>query len=270
MESEEQPNLVSTVLFLFGIAQRERLPGTLLIRWLGDVGVPATTARSALARMRAQGALRSHRQGRTSEYELTGLLGDSFRRTRDTASSEPAGAWSGELHVIVFSIPEAHRGARDRLRRAARLAGYGLLQPGVMVAVQDRWPQVSAELGPLPQHAHALPGRLPLPLERARCLAADVWHLDHLGEQVNRVAERLERAAATPSPAAGPDALRRYVGLTLPVYRLLSSIPQLPPELLGDDWPLPRLLRALARTRADHWDSAGRYVHGLLETDRHH
>ena len=82
------PRLVAYVPFLFGIADRPRLPGTVLVRLLVGIGASESAARSVLARLRTDGGLRSVRHGRRTDYELAGLVESAFRRARGTGHPE--------------------------------------------------------------------------------------------------------------------------------------------------------------------------------------
>ncbi len=47
---------------------------------------------------------------------------------------------------ILHDFPERERARRDAFRRTARLAGYGLLGPGLLICPDDRWAQLAGRL----------------------------------------------------------------------------------------------------------------------------
>ena len=261
---------MSVVPFLFGVALRSRLPGTVLVRLLTDVGATESAARSVLARLRGEGALTGHRRGRTTDYELAGLVGEAFVRARavgnpDRVAALPPGPpWTGEFHGLLFGVPEELRSHRDRLRNAARLAGYAPLRPGLMVAAWDGWPALAEVVSVLPETATIYPLTLRLTPDDARRAAAEAWRLPEVASNTEALIERLVDGAGAEPPASGPAALRRYVELALPAYHFFVGIPQLPAALLPDDWPVPRLVTALAGVRDGLGALAEAYVAEVL------
>ncbi len=270
-EADGGPRLVSVVPFLFGVAMRPRLPGTVLVRLLIDVGATESAARSVLARLRSDGALAGHRRGRNTDYELAGLVGEAFLRARAVGNPDrvpappPVAPWAGEFHGLLFGVPEELRSHRDRLRNAARLAGYAPLRPGLMVAARDGWSALAGVVSELPEVATIYPLTLRLTPDDARRAAAEAWRLPGVAANTEALIARLVAAreagsGATPSAAA----LRRYVELALPAYHFFVGIPQLPVELLPDAWPVPRLVEALAGVRDGLGAAAEAYVAGVL------
>ena len=261
---------MSVVPFLFGVALRSRLPGTVLVRLLTDVGATESAARSVLARLRGEGALTGHRRGRTTDYELAGLVGEAFVRARavgnpDRVAALPPGApWTGEFHGLLFGVPEELRSHRDRLRNAARLAGYAPLRPGLMVAAWDGWPALADVVSVLRETATIYPLTLRLTPDDARRAAAEAWRLPEVASNTEGLIERLVDWAGAEPPASGPAALRRYVELALPAYHFFVGIPQLPAALLPDGWPVPRLVTALAGVRDGLGALAEAYVAEVL------
>ncbi len=263
---------MSVVPFLFGVAMRSRLPGTVLVRLLIDVGATESAARSALARLRSDGALTGHRRGRTTDYELAGLVGEAFLRARavgnpDRVAPWPAGTtWTGEFHGLLFGVPEDLRSHRDRLRNAARLAGYAPLRPGLMVAAHDGWSAVADVVTELPDVATIYPLTLRLTPDDARRAAAEAWRLPEVAANTEKLIARLVAAREAGSGAtASALALQRYVELALPAYHFFVGIPQLPIELLPDDWPVPRLVEALVGVRDGLGAAAEAYVARVLD-----
>ena len=103
---------MSVVPFLFGVAMRSRLPGTVLVRLLIDVGATESAARSALARLRSDGALTGHRRGRTTDYELAGLVGEAFLRARAVGNPDRVAPRPAGTHLDRRVPRTAVRGAR--------------------------------------------------------------------------------------------------------------------------------------------------------------
>lgn len=261
---------MSVVPFLFGVAMRPRLPGTVLVRLLTDVGASESAARSVLARLRGEGAVTTHRRGRTSDYELTGLVGEAFLRARAVGNPDrvpafaPTPPWTGEFHGLLYGVPEQLRPHRDRLRHAARLAGYAPLRPGLMVSAWDGWSALAEVVAELPDAVTLYPVTLRLTSDDARRAAAEAWRLPEVAAATEDLIARLVVGAETTPADVGAAALWRYVELALPAYHFFVGIPQLPVELLPENWPVPRLVAALAAVRDGLGAAAEAYVAGVL------
>ncbi|MFB9183494.1 hypothetical protein ACFFX1_35650 [Dactylosporangium sucinum] len=255
----------SLVPFLFGVARRPELPGAGLVRLLGDLGLTPAAARALLLRMRQEGKLASVRQGRGAGYRLAGEYGRRFERVR-AGGRPPAPQWPGAFHALLYQVPESRRAFRDALRRSAVQLGYGLLQPGVLVALDDRSEHLP--LGEAPPDALLLVTRLPLDERDAARAARVAWDLDALAGTYAAHASALRTALeALPEPPA-PDAatLRRYAGLLkAPMVDTLSS-PRLPAALFPPGWPLPALWAGIRAVQDVYGGPASRYVADVLGT----
>jgi phenylacetic acid degradation operon negative regulatory protein len=256
---------VGLVPFLFGAADREELPGTALVRLLVDVGSTPGAARSLIARMRRDGYLEATPRGRGADYRLAGFFLESFRQIRDGRPQPPV--WDGFFHAIFYTVPESQRAYRDLLRRAAQLAGYGLMQPGVLISTSDRRERLTAELGEAPRAGTVYFGRVELAIGDAAAIAYRAWELEELGRRYREHAERL-RAAIREQPVPPPPsaaALASYVGLFGgALIDTLRTPPALPPELLPEDWSLPVLLAAIGQTYAHFGPPVMEYISGVL------
>jgi phenylacetic acid degradation operon negative regulatory protein len=254
---------VRLVPFLFGLARRTGLPGPVLVRLLTDLALSESAARGLIARMQRAGQLAGTRHGRTVHYRLAGSFAQAFERIR-TAPAPPA--WQGAFHALLYQVPENRRAFRDQLRRAAVLAGYGVLQQGVLIALTDRRHELAGILADRPRDSHVYFGQLAMATPDAARAAATAWDLPDLGRTFQAQARRLRAVLAR---RAGPP---RPTGATLRRFENLVSAPLtdtlrasgLPAELLPEDWPLPDLRAALDEVMRHYGPPCGRYVAGLL------
>jgi phenylacetic acid degradation operon negative regulatory protein len=256
---------VALVPFLFGVAGVPELAGTILTSLLRDLGLSEAAARTLLARMRRDGLLSSRRHGGGVLYRLAGDLASGFARLqRDTGGQPPS--WPGHFHAVLYQVPETERAYRDALRRAALLTGYGLLQPGVLISLTDRY----EHLGPLvtpPDGVRLQRTTIAMaPADAARA-AFDAWDLGTLSEAYDRHAETIEEAIRTAPPAPPADAgvLRTFnalLGATI-VDRLRA--PRLPELLWPTGWALPRLLAAISAVQRVYGVPAAAYVRRQLD-----
>jgi hypothetical protein len=144
--------------------------------------------------------LAAHRRGRTTDNELAGLVGEAFFRARavgnpDRVPALPADTpWTGEFHGLLFGVPEDLRSHRDRLRNAARLAGYAPLRPGLMVSAQDGWSALAEVVSELPDSATIYPLTLRLSAADSRRASAEAWRLPEVAANTEALIARLVAA----------------------------------------------------------------------------
>ncbi|MGI3785934.1 MAG: hypothetical protein ACRYG2_34755, partial [Janthinobacterium lividum] len=220
---------VGQVAFLFGLARRPELAGVALRRMLGDLGLSPDASRALVARMVRAGQLASHRRGRTTTYALAGTFLAGFERVRSQAMTEPV-RWAGHFHTVLHAVPEEHRAFRDALRRTALLGGYGMLQPGVLIATTDRRQVLADLLAAVPPGARVRLGTLGLPVTEAADAASVAWDLPGLAETYRGHVARLDAGPA-------PHDLRTYVEAYQPALTDTLREPGLDPLLLPAGWP---------------------------------
>lgn len=229
------------ILFAFGLAgpQRQAIPGPALVSILGALGFTEANARATILRMRREGRLSSHRHGPVVDYELA----SASRAIADEVLEPVIGerpAWKGSFQALFFTVPESARGYRDALRRAAVLAGFGSLQPGVLVT-QDRrrWARLEPILGAAPAGSRLLRAELRLEAAEARAAAAVAWPLEELAGRYRQQAAMLEALARKSSvdPPEPAVAVRMLWESMAPLFMTAIEDPNLPAELLPLDWP---------------------------------
>jgi DNA-binding transcriptional regulator PaaX len=252
---------VGLVPFLFGIVGTPAVAGPVLRRLLTDLGMSADASRALLSRMVRQGQLTSERDGRYTRYRLAGEFARAFQRIRDQSQSRPA-TWPGHFHALLYHVPEQHRDFRDGLRRAAILAGYGLLQQGVLIAPTDRRAVLAPELADRPPGTEVWLTTLAMDPAQAARAASLAWGLPGLAELFRNHAARLE--PPVPVPDDGPGALRAYADRLMPALTDTLREPALPAELFPPDWPGTALRRAIGAFTRAYGPATERYVLDLV------
>lgn len=235
---------VGQVAFLFGLTGRSAFSGPALRGMLGELGHSPDAARTLLARMVRQGLLSSERQGRTTTYALAGPFLAGFERVRTQAMTEPL-PWDGRLHAVLHHVPEEQRAFRDQLRRAAVLAGYGTLQPGVLISPTDRREALAPALAAAPTRVHVRLVTLGMTTADAAEAAAVAWDLPGLAATYR---DHIARLDAEP----GPHDLRTLTETYQPALTDTLREPALAPVLLPPDWPGPELRQAFGRFERRH------------------
>lgn len=252
------------VVFTFRVAQREELPGPVLVELLSKFDVSPGAARATILRMRRAGWLEVARTGRRATYRLNPLLAASADRVAGLLSMAPR--WEGAFSGILYSVPEERRAFRDSFRRAGMLAGYGLLRPGLLISPVDRFDQLRPLVAPDGEGAQVIPLRLAMATDDARSIAAQVWSLGVLGSayEERTTALRPQLETVRRQPPSGAEALRLYAELLLPVFDVLARDPGLPRELLPDDWPGDEVRHRLGDVFATMGPIVTDYVNDLL------
>lgn len=215
------------------------LPGPVLVALLGALGMSEPTVRATILRMRRGGWLTSTRRGPVVEYALTPPARALAAAVLAPVMGERP-AWGGAFHGLLFSIPESGRAYRDALRRAAILAGFGLLRPGLLVTTDERrWSRVQSLLSTAPEGSRLLRVELRFEPEDARAAAAEAWPLEALARTYREQAVEMLRLADRyrPVPPTGPAAVRVMWEAMTPISSAAVGDPTLPVELLPADWP---------------------------------
>jgi len=129
-----------------------------LIALMAELGLDAQAVRSSVSRLKRRGVIESERRGGAAGYRLTARgeailrAGDAriYGRARDVNGAatrdDAAPAWL----LVVFSIPEAQRAVRHRLRAGLTGLGLGTVAPAVWIApahLRDEVERLVAELG---------------------------------------------------------------------------------------------------------------------------
>lgn len=187
-----------------------------------DFGIKETALRVALTRMVAAGDLIRSADG----YRLSDRLLARQRR-QDDAMRPRVRPWGGDwITAVVTSVGTAAR-TRAMLRTTMHDKRFGELREGVWMRPDnldmDLDPDVLARL-------RVLKARDAAPEE----LADRLWDLAGWAESGNALLDEMDRA---------PDIPSRFVVAAGMVRHVLTD-PVLPPELLPQDWPGPRLRAA--------------------------
>src|SRR3954465_10379907 len=195
-----------------------------LIALMAELDLDAQSVRSSVSRLKRRGVIASERRAGAAGYRLT-ERGEGILRAGDARIFARAQA-PGWL-LVVFSIPEAQRALRHRLR--AGLAGLGLGIVGPPVGIPPA--QLEAEV-------QALVAELGL-TDRVELFAAQAlggnpahwWDLDRIAAEYRRYVADWE-PALTRAPSFAD-----YVRQLDAWRRIPFHDPGLPAAALPADWP---------------------------------
>jgi phenylacetic acid degradation operon negative regulatory protein len=209
-----------------------------LVSLMGCFDVSEATVRVVMARLRKEGWLSSRRDGRETVYTLTGTAWDLLDEGRERIFRRARGPWDGQWHMVIYAVPESERGLREQLRKKLAWLGFGALSSSVWVSPHDRTGLLKDAFADEPTV------RLDVFRSRSAGLAADreiamrSWDLEGLDRAYAEVLAtyRPRLSAYRAGELQGADALVERMGLIHDYRRFPFRDPDLPPELLPENW----------------------------------
>lgn len=107
-----------------------------LIRLMASFGLSAAAVRQAVSRMTRQSWLVARREENRAFYRVT----DRGRRRIEELSPRiygPVIEWDGKWRLLIYSIGEANRKRRERLRQELAALGWAPLSPSAWISPSD-------------------------------------------------------------------------------------------------------------------------------------
>lgn len=211
-----------------------------LARLLADFAISEQTARVTLSRLKGEGWLEARRVGRRSWYSLTPRAWKVLDEGRDRIFKRRHPGWSGDWHMIIYSIPESERPVREQLRKVLRWHGFGPLGPSTWISPHDRFSELAVTLGDARINAayDTFTSQTGC-LDRDRELAARCWDLDALQDGYLRFRGQYLRYTATSvhgRSVSDRDCFIRRVELVHDYRKFPFMDPDLPLDLLPKEW----------------------------------
>ena len=237
-------HLLMTLLGDYWFGRTAHLPSAALVELLAEFDISQPSARTALNRLTKRGLLVCSKRGRNTYYgpsdRAVPLLDDTRRRIV-AFGTEEARTWDGVWTVVAFSVPEAQRQLRHAIRTGLRWRGFAALYDGLWCSPWDGQDAALAMLSELGvDTATVLRAEID---SRSAVQALAAWDLDALRarylefeRQFSPLLDDVRRGALTSSQALVErtkvmDSWRKFLGVE----------PDLPAELLPDDWPRSRM-----------------------------
>jgi phenylacetic acid degradation operon negative regulatory protein len=216
---------------------RVRLRG--LVALLDCFGIPETTTRVAAARLRKEGWLAADRDGREAVYSLTEEAWQILDEERARIFQRAADPWDGQWHMVIYQVPETERALREQLRRRLAWLGFGPLSPSIWLSPHDRAKQVADDFAGYPAARLDTFRSRSAGNEADRDIAARAWDLAALDRDYRDLLARY--SPRLPAYRAGElddaAALVERMRLVYDYQHFPLRDPDLPAELLPDDWP---------------------------------
>jgi phenylacetic acid degradation operon negative regulatory protein len=264
---------------------QEPRPGALVVCLLGDLdrsggrelrlkalvslgeqlGISGPTMRVTLARLRERGWFDVRREGRESVYRLTPACLSALDHGRRRIFRDPVGPWQGEWSMVIYTVPEADRQARDEVRKQLSWLGFGPLAPATWVCPQPRLDDVANATAGLASARLMLLTTRTSGLAADRAMAGRCWDLDALGADYGRFVTRIRTRLAywQRGRLDEREALVERIRL-LDAYRgFPERDPQLPLELQPAGWAGDEAFTLFDRAHRLLADMSGNYYQHL-------
>ncbi len=219
-----------------------------LIKLLSNFGLSEQAIRSAVSRMCHTGLLKVRREGRKSYYSLTKNGYSLLTKGAQRIFMRKNNHWDGSWNMVIYSIPERRRQARDRLRLELSWMGYGPLSEATWISPYDLTKEVEdvAERLRIREHLQIFQAKHQGSTDPKK-IVSRCWDL-------GRIQERYANFIAKYRPKLEDHLKRLQTGQTIEPsecfverfnliheYRKLPFFdPDLPKELLPKNWLRPQ------------------------------
>ena len=238
-----------------------------LIEILSNFGLSQQAVRSAVSRMCRGGLLQINHVKGKSYYSLTQSGYDLLTEGAQRIFQRKQSRWDGNWNMVTYSIPETMRPARDRLRLELGLMGYGALSEATWISPYDLSREVKNLLKKLgiKEYVNIFNARHDSGTDPKK-IVAHCWDLDKihrkyasfLAEYRPKLEEHLKRLQAGETIEPSECFVARFN--LIHEYRKLPFFdPDLPLELLPDNWPRPQASALFDEYHALLTDKANEY-----------
>jgi phenylacetic acid degradation operon negative regulatory protein len=238
-----------------------------LIEILSNFGLSQQAVRSAVSRMCRGGLLQVNHSKGKSYYSLTKSGYDLLTEGAQRIFQRRISSWDGHWNIVTYSIPETMRPARDRLRLELGWMGYGALSDATWISPYNLTKEVENLLHRLniKEYANIFNAQHESDTDPkkivARCWDLDKIHqkyADFLAEYRPKLQEHLKRLQAGKTIEPGEYFVARFN--LIHEYRKLPFFdPDLPLELLPDNWLRPQAAALFDEYHASLTDKANEY-----------
>jgi phenylacetic acid degradation operon negative regulatory protein len=245
-DSAKPRSLLTTFFGAFGRGLGGWIAVADLIGLMADVDLDEQAVRSSVSRLKRRGVVVAERRAGAAGYRLTpqahAMLAAGDARIFERPG--PARAARAEWLLVSFSIPEAQRALRHRLRSRLEWLGLGTVAPAVWIGparVEGEVRSLVAEFGlagrvELFRAEHA--GFTPEPDALARW-----WDLDAIAAEYRAYLDawrpRLGRIRRRTRPLGPAEAFAAHLRQLDAWRRIPFHDPGLPAAALPADWPGP-------------------------------
>ncbi|MCC2595274.1 phenylacetic acid degradation operon negative regulatory protein PaaX [Pusillimonas sp. MFBS29] len=214
-----------------------------LIELVTPLGVNERLLRTSVFRLVAQDWLQSERHGRRSLYRLSPLGRELTEQASGRIYDGSSPVWEGDWTLVVLPrFGNASLSKRGEVRRELIWAGFGAIAPGIFALPRNQTKAAHKVLGKLKLSGHALvlgahemnEGKGLLITE----LVSQCWDLDGVAGQYQGFLDTFGPMLAGVNSDMRPAQAYTIRALAFHEWRrIVLHDPQLPAQMLPQDWP---------------------------------
>ena len=239
-------HLLMTLLGHYWFGRSEKIPSAALVELLAEFDVSTPSARATLNRLARRGLLVASRSGRNTFYGVDAraapLIGETLRRVVGFGARQTQ-PWDGEWTFVAFSVPESQRDVRHAIRSGLALLGFAALYDGLWCSPWDERDAAIARLAELAvDSASVMRATID---ERSTLQALSAWDLGAVRREYKKFEDEFSPmlVAVRNGGLTASEALVARTRVLDSWRNFLLVEPDLPMELLPDDWPRERMRR---------------------------
>ena len=244
---------VYSSLAFFGSRQGGELPGPWFTRALTPLGIEEGAIRQTLWRMERKGSLLVRRDGRVNHYSASAPTVAILDAGTEKILSPVLSQWNGEWTLVYYQFDGDQRDARDQVRDVLMVEGFAALGPGLYIHPRDRATRIlgAVDAMGLADHVQAFrgPRKGAGPDDR---FARSLWDLSGIADRYRRFLDRFSTLGEQTDAIDPLEAFGLRFALVIEYLEVAWDDPELPPELLPDDWP-GVTARRLAKELYEAW-----------------
>ncbi|MCX7149050.1 MAG: phenylacetic acid degradation operon negative regulatory protein PaaX [Rhodocyclales bacterium] len=219
--------------------------------WLGSfiklvepLGLNQRLVRTSVFRLSKEKWLVSEQIGRNSYYSLTATGRRRFEHAYRRIYDDPRQQWDGDWQVVFTGGGLLSPAQRDALRRELQWEGFGVIAPGVLAHPYANHESVLDILQGTGTHDKVvvIRGRTlgALSSRSLQELVRECWNLDAIAKGYKRFCDSFRPVTRAIRAARNLDPEQAFCVRTLLIHefrRVQLRDPQLPTQLLPNDWP---------------------------------
>jgi phenylacetic acid degradation operon negative regulatory protein len=243
-----------------------------LIELLGLFGLSGQAVRSMLSRMSQKGWLESRKIGRYSFYSQTPKFLKLLEEGAQRIFQPRCDPWDGRWHLLIYTIPESKRHLRRRLRERLLWLGFGSLNQATWISPRDLRADVEQVVDNLKVRPY-----VEFFTAKHQGFASDegivarCWNLEQLNDYYSTFIARYDppfqkyQAQLRAGDSLDPQECFVQRFMLIHEYRFSPYVdPNLPLELLPDDWLGERATQLFQQYHDLLVEKAGAYVDSVL------
>lgn len=240
-----------------------------LIEVLKPFGLSERLVRTAIYRLTREGWLVARTRGRRSCYELTATGIEKFAEAEKRIYATTTPAWDG-MWTIVHPIADMPGAARQKLRQDLKWSGFGELSSGILIRPKSSGQDhPSALANAASENKKIMVVEALLSEELNSMPPADIARSSWKLETLNNAYWAFRSLFSAYQKIPPKDPQSAFILKTLLVHeyrRILLQDPQLPIELLPDDWNGTHARELLAKLYPALSGPANQYVKEKMQS----